>query len=159
MKRILVIEPSQMLRHAFAVALSPEYEVETSADFTAENSADRAHLVIVNAATLKTYEKLKGNELETARAWRKPIIWIDDEKIVELGELATWVWMPWPIDKDGLRKAVTTCLEKIARTSGQTPEPKKATPPALKKIQRSEAVSESTEIGQKRLIELVDIVE
>ena len=33
MKRILVIEPSQMLRHAFAVALSPEYQVETRADF------------------------------------------------------------------------------------------------------------------------------
>ena len=33
MNRILVIEPSQMLRHAFAVALSPEYQVETRADF------------------------------------------------------------------------------------------------------------------------------
>ena len=83
MHRILIIEPSQMLRHAFVIALSPEYQVETSVDFPAANLAGVADLIIVNAATLKLYEKLDGNAREVIRAWERPVIWIDDEEIAE----------------------------------------------------------------------------
>src|SRR5690349_16907375 len=88
MNRILVIEPSQMLRHAFAVALSPEYQVETLADFPDESFLDRADLVVVNAATLKISEKLDGNDLDMVHAWEKPVIWIDMEQGAEPNELS-----------------------------------------------------------------------
>ena len=157
MNRILVIEPSQMLRHAFVVALSPEYQVETSVDFPDATVAGMADLIIVNAAALKAYEKLDGNERAMVRAWEKAVIWIDDEELAEPGEFSTFIRLHWPIDRSGLKTAITNCLQKLPAMSGQPLKPKKLTAPALQTVQSSEA--NSTEHGQKRLIELVDIVE
>ena len=159
MHRILVIEPSQMLRHAFVVALSPEYQVETSVDFPAATLAGMADLIIVNAATLKLYAKLDGNEHEMVRAWKKAVIWMDDEENAEPGEFPTLIRLHWPIDRVGLKTAIANCLQKLPATRGQTLESNKVTPPALQTVQSSEALPISTELGEKRLIELVDIVE
>ena len=159
MHRILVIEPSQMLRHAFVIALSSGYQVETSVDFPAANLAGVADLIIVNAATLKFYQKLDGNERERVRAWEKPVIWIDDEETAGPGELSTFRRLHWPIDRGGLKTAMTNCLQKVPATSERTLKPKRVTPPALQKVQSSEALPISTEFAEKRLIELVDVVE
>ena len=79
MHRILIIEPLQILRHAFVIALSSEYEVETSADFARANRAGMADVIIVNASTLKVNKMLAGNERDRVRSWKKPVIWIDEE--------------------------------------------------------------------------------
>jgi hypothetical protein len=158
MHRILVIEPSQMLRHAFVIALSSEYQIETSADFPAANLAAVADLIIVNAATLKVYEKLDRNDHEMVRAWEKPAIWIDEETS-EPGEFSTLIRLRWPIDRAGLKTAITNCLQKVPATSEQTGRPKRVIPPALKTVQSSEALPISAELGEKPLIELVDVVE
>jgi hypothetical protein len=159
MNRILVIEPSQMLRHAFAVALSREYEVETLADFAAGRSLDRADLVVVNAAALKTSEKLDGNELDIFRAWAKPVIWIDTAQDAEPDEFSQWSRLTWPLDRDVLRKAIASCLQAIPEKSGEMLKRKKMTRPAPQKVERSEDPVGSTDLGEKRLIELVDVVE
>jgi len=159
MNRILVIEPSQMLRHAFAVALSPEYQVETRADFPDESLLDRIDLVVVNAATLKTCEKLNGHEPEIVRAWKKPVVWIDTAQVAEPDEFSQWFRLTWPIDRDGLRKAITSCLQAIPEKSGEMLKRKKMTRPAPQKVQHSEDPAGSADLGEKRLIELVDIVE
>jgi len=158
MHRILIIEPSQMLRHAFVIALSSEYHVETSADFPAANLAGMADVIIVNAATLKLNEKLDGNGRERVHAWKKPVIWIDNEEIAEPGEFSTLNSLHWPIDRGGLKAAVTTCLQKVPATRERT-DPKRVKPPALQTVQSSEALPVSMNLGEKRLIELVDIVE
>lgn len=158
MHRILVIEPSQMLRHAFVIALSSEYQIETSADFPAANLAAMADLIIVNAATLKVYEQLDRNDHELARAWKKPAIWIDEE-ISEPGEFSTLIHLRWPIDRAALKTAITNCLQKVPATSEQTGRPKRVISPALKTVQSSEALPISAELGEKPLIELVDVVE
>jgi hypothetical protein len=159
MHRILVIEPSQMLRHAFVIALSSGYQVETSGDFPAANLARVADLIIVNAATLKLYEKLDGNEREMVRAWEKAVIWIDDPEIAEPKESSTFIRLRWPIDRGGLKTAITNCLQKVPPMSEQTLKPKRVTPPARQTEQSSEALPISTKLAEKRLIELVDIVE
>ena len=133
MNRILVIEPSQMLRHAFAVALSPEYQV----DFPDESLLDRIDLVVVNAATLKTCEKLNGHEPEIVRAWKKPVVWIDTAQVAEPDEFSQWFRLTWPIDRDGLRKAITSCLQAVPEKSGEMLKRKKMTRPAPQKVQRS----------------------
>ena len=120
MNRILVIEPSQMLRHAFAVALSPEYQVETLADFPDESFLDRADLVVVNAATLKISEKLDGNDLDMVHAWEKPVIWIDMEQGAEPNELSQCLRLTWPIGRDALRKAIASCLQAIRKRTKQS---------------------------------------
>jgi hypothetical protein len=159
MKRILVIEPSQMLRHAFAVALSPEYQVETRADFPDESLLDRIDLVVVNAATLKTCGKLNGHELEIVRAWKKPVVWLDTEQVGEPDEFSQWFRLTWPIDRDVLRKAIASCLQAIPEKSGEMLKRKKMTRPAPQTVQRPEDPAGSADLGEKRLIELVDIVE
>ena len=159
MHRIFIIEPTQMLRHAFVIALSSEYQVETSADFPAANLAGMADVIIVNAATLKLYGKLDGNERERVRAWKKPVIWIDNGEIAEPGEFSTFNRLHWPIDRGGLKAAVTTCLQKVPATRERTDKAKRVKPPALQTVQSSEALPVSTNLGEKRLIELVDIVE
>ena len=158
MHRILVIEPSQMLRHAFVIALSSGYQVETSGDFPAANLARVADLIVVNAATLKLYEKLDGNEREMVRAWEKAVIWIDDE-IAPSTESSTFIRLHWPIDRGGLKTAITNCLQNVPPMSEQTLKPKRVTPPARQTEQSSEALPISTKLAEKRLIELVDIVE
>src|ERR1041384_6115132 len=119
MHRILVIEPSQMLRHAFVIALSSEYQVQTSADFPAANLAAVADLIIVNAATLKVYEQLDRIDHEMVRAWEKPAIWID-EATSEPGEFSTLIRLRWPIDRAALKTAISNCLQKVSATSEQT---------------------------------------
>ena len=159
MHRILIIEPSQMLRHAFVIALSPEYQVETSVGFPAANLAGVADLIIVNAATLKFYEKLDENARDVIRAWEKPVIWIDDEEIAGSRGFSTLIRLRWPIDRSGLKTAISNCLQKAPATSERTLKPKKVTPPPVQKVQSSEALPISTERGEKRLIDLVDVVE
>jgi hypothetical protein len=156
MNRILVIEPFQMLRHAFAVALSSEYQVETLADFPDESLLDRADLVVVNAATLRTSEKLDGNKLDMVGAWKKPVIWIDTDGGAEPNAFSQCCRLTWPVDRDGLRKAIASCLHASPKEIVQQ---KKATPPGSLKVQHSENRAASTDLGEKRLIELVDIVE
>jgi hypothetical protein len=159
MHRILIVEPSQMLRHAFVIALSSEYQVETSVDFPAANLAEVADLIIVNAATLRFYQKLDGKEREMVRACEKPVIWLDDEETAGPGEFSTFMRLYWPIDRGGLKTAIKNCLQKVPVTSERTLKPKKVTPLALQKVQSSEALPISTERAEKRLIELVDVVE
>jgi hypothetical protein len=159
MKRILVIEPSKMLRYAFAVALSPEYQVETLADFPDETLMDRVDLVVVNAATLKTHGKLKVPEPEIVRAWKKPVIWLDTEQVGEPGQFCQHFQSRWPIDRDDLRKAIRSCLQGIPERSAEMLKRKKITRPEPQKIQRSEDPAGSADLSEKRLIELVDIVE
>jgi len=159
MNRILVIEPSQMLRHAFAVALSPEYQVETLADFPDESFLDRADLVVVNAATLKISEKLDGNDLDMVHAWEKPVIWIDMEQGAEPNELSQCLRLTWPIDRDGLRKAIASCLQAGPEKKQAIFPRERVTRPRSQKLQHSEDSAASTNFGEKRLIELVDIVE
>jgi hypothetical protein len=159
MNRILVIEPFQMLRHAFAVALSPEYQVETLADFPDETLLERADLVVVNAASLKTSEKLDGNKSDLVGAWKKPVIWIDTDAGAEANEFSQCFRLTWPVDRDGLRKAVASCLQASPAKKEEIVQRTKVTRPGPLKVQHSENSAASTDLGEKRLIELVDIVE
>jgi DNA-binding LytR/AlgR family response regulator len=156
MHRIFIVEPSQMLRHAFVIALSSEYQIVTSADFPAANLAAMADVIIVNAATLRVNEMLDGNKREMARAWKKPVIWIDDEEIAESGELSMFNRLHWPIDRGRLKAAVATCLQKVPPTSERANKTKRVTP--LQTVQSSKALPISN-LSEKKLIELVDIVE
>jgi hypothetical protein len=156
MNKILVIEPSQMLRHAFAVALAAEYQVETLADFSDETRLDKADLVVVNAATLRTSERLDRNKLDMIGASKKPVIWIDAPRGAEPNEFSQGFPLTWPVDRDGLRKAIASCLHAKPEEIGQR---KKVTRPGSLKVQHSENPAASTDPGEKRLIELVDIVE
>ena len=159
MNRILVIEPCQMLRHAFAVALSPEYQLEILADFPDENVLDRADLLVVNAATLKISGKLDGNELEMVHAWEKRVIWIDTEQGTEPNEFSRCFRLSWPVDRDGLRKAIASCLQASPEKKQEILQRKRVRRVPSQKLQHSDDASASTDFGEKRLIELVDIVE
>src|SRR5215471_11883239 len=159
MNRILVIEPSQMLRHAFAVALSPDYLVETTASFPDAAAIADADLVIVDAVVLQKTGMLGGKELKAVRSWPTAVIWIDSEPVADPGALIKCLRLKWPLDRDGLRKAVANCLQKIFQPSAETAKVKKVTMPVPQKVPDSEHASITTDRGERRLIELVDIVE
>src|SRR6185312_13822820 len=81
---------------------------------------DRADLVVVNAATLKTSEKLDGNELDMVHAWEKLVIWIDTEQGADRGEFSQCLRLTWPIGRDALRKAIASCLQAIRKRTKQS---------------------------------------
>ena len=60
MSKIFIVQPHKMLRHAFAVALSPDHEVEISKTMPASADLQGSDLAIVDAASLRERNSLTG---------------------------------------------------------------------------------------------------
>ncbi len=161
MYKILIVEPYLILRHAFAMALSPNYQVETVAQFRDAGRME-PDLIIIDAAALQERGLLNVDEQSAIQDREIPIIWIDGGKTAQRSESAKRFCLTWPLDGEALKKAVAGCLEKAGPTSSKVPKPR-TMPPASsssKAVQRSaESAPLSANGGEKKLIELVDIVE
>ena len=160
MQKILVIEPYQILRHAFAIALSLDYEVETVAQFPAAELVKEPDLIIIDAAALQE-KRLLPAEQSAMQNRKIPVIWIDGEETAQRFEsVKRFRRLSWPLGREALKKAVAGCLEKAAQTGSKFAKPRAVPPSSV-----SEPVEQSTESpslasgGPKKLIELVDIVE
>ena len=161
MSKIFVIEPHQMLRHAFAAALSPEHLVIASERIPESGSLAEIELIIIDAAALRERNLLGGQELNSIGSWRLPTIWIDAGAAPETPTIKKIVSLSWPLEKAVLQKAVTQCLGNVKtaivpsaalKKESAPPSPAKAKPQQAKK-------SQSVPDGGKQLIELVDVVE
>ena len=79
MNRILVIEPHQMLRYAFTVALCLEHQVEIVDRIPEQGALKETELVIIDAAALRGQNALAVPALSAVRSWKVPTIWIDGD--------------------------------------------------------------------------------
>jgi hypothetical protein len=160
MSKILIVQPHKMLRYAFAVALSSDYEIEISKAMPASEDLQGTHLAIVDAASLRECDLLTASELHAAQSWKVPAIWIDNDLKIQAPARDKWLRLNAPIDKETLKKTVAQCLgqsganQPTSKTKSRAPSPapSKAKPPEAKS-------SQSAADAEKKFIELVDIVE
>jgi hypothetical protein len=160
MSKILVIEPHQMLRHAFAAALSPEHLVTVSERIPEPGSFEEAELIIIDAAALRERNSLAGQELNSIARWQLPTIWIDTAAGSQALTIKKIVLLSWPLEKAVLQKTVTECLGKVKAASAPSMLKKESAPPVPAKVKPQQATkSPSAPDAGKQLIELVDVVE
>ena len=161
MSKILVIEPHKILRHAFAIALSNARQVEIVAAFPEAGLLSAADLVIVDGAALRQQNSLTEKNIRAIEKRKLPTIWIDFDGETPMPENDALRRFKWPVEKDTLRKAVTECLGSIdgfARADSKTAKAGEA--PASMNRKSVDATSpHSRAVGEKKVIELVDVVE
>jgi hypothetical protein len=153
MSKILLVEPSKMLQHAFVAALFPEHEVKIIENPpAAESSAVDADLVIVDAVALRRQNSGPADEVRTP--WQLPTLWIDNEP--RAGSSTTVRLMP-PVTREELRTAVAGLLRAVVESAanpvgGQmhSAAPRKTRTAKAKRAERSDG---------KNIIELVDVFE
>jgi hypothetical protein len=160
MSKILVIEPHQMLRHAFVAALSPEHLVIVTERIPAPGSLPETELIIIDAAALREQNSLGKQELNNTQSWQLPTIWIDTAAASQTPTIKKIVPLSWPLEKVVLQKAVTECLGKAKAAIAPSAPRKESAPPVPAKVKPQQATKSPSALdGGKQLIELVDVVE
>ena len=159
MSKIFIVQPHKMLRHAFAVALSPDHEVEISKTMPASADLQGSDLAIVDAASLRECSLLTASELHAAQSWKVPAIWIDNDLKIQAPTRDKLLRLKAPIDKETLKKTVTQCLgQSDANQPG--PKTKSRAPAAASNVKPPETKSPQSAVdAEKKFIELVDVVE
>ena len=146
MTRLLLIEPDKMLRHAFMVALSPDFQVECSEALPNTTPKDY-DAVIVDAVALKARETKSARTLHTTQEWHLPIVWIEDGQATQTQPLDLCIRLSRPVAKEALRQALAQCLSPSATPKSAERAKRKAPQP----------VDDAPSAGN--FIELVDVVE
>jgi len=160
MSKIFIVQPHKMLRHAFAVALSPDHEIEISKTMPAPADLQGSDLAIVDAASLRERGALIAPDLDAVQAWKIPTIWIDNDLTNQAPKRDKVLRLKAPIDKETLKKTVAQCLGRSGANQPAAKTKSRAPAPALSKARPPEAKSSQTAVdAEKKFIELVDIVE
>ena len=158
MSKILIIEPYKILRHAFAIALSNAHPVEIVTTIPDAGTLLSADLVIVDAAALRQQNAWTEQGIRAVQNRKLPTIWIDFDGKTHVPAEDRLRRFKWPLAKDTLRKVVAECLGGIDGSS--QPHPKNAEAPASTTRRSAELTSvRSAPGGEKKVIELVDVVE
>lgn len=153
MSKILIVEPYKMLRHAFAVALSPDHEIDITKTFPPPETLKVVDIAIIDAMSLRESAG-PSSDLSSAASWRLPIIWIDDKPA---GVAENLFCLKPPVDRETLKRAV----EQFAQQSDKkvpAGKPKSRAPAASKSKLPPPSLSSAAE-DEKQFIELVDVVE
>jgi len=152
MSKILIVEPHKMLRHAFAVALSPEHEIETAKVFPPSEALKGADVAIVDAASLR--ESGSAPDPSAAQSSRVPIIWIDD---YPAGAGENVFSLKPPVEREALKRAVAQCAQRFDKSEpAARPKGRAASAPRTKSQEKS---SQPAAEDERKFIELVDVVE
>jgi len=156
MSTVWLVEPDKMLRHAFTVALFPEFQIEV-VDALPVTAPDDVDVLIVDAAALQDREPEAARRSDALANWHLPIIWIDGDQPAQAPDRDQCIRLNRPVAKDALRRALAQCLSATTMAkSTVSAEPVKT--PVRKKTRTKKAVETAT--GETRnIIELVDVVE
>ncbi len=151
MSRIFIVEPRKMLRHAFAVALSPEHEIEIAKAIPPPEPLQGADVAIVDAASLR--QTGSAPDPRAAQSWRVPIIWIDDQPA---GAAENIFCLKPPVEREALKRAIAERAQRSDKSaSGAEAKGRRAAAPRNKPQEKSSQPA----ADEKNLIELVDVVE
>jgi len=158
MSKLLLIEPDRMLRQAFTVALSPEFEIQV-VNSIADAAPNDFDALIVDAAALQEREPQSAPVIRPLAAWHLPIIWIDSDQSAQAPDHDRCIRFNRPVSKELLRRALAQCLSAVAvpeSSSGLRAETRKTArrPKRNTKEARNSATGEGANV-----IELVDVVE
>jgi hypothetical protein len=158
MSKILLIEPSRMLQHAFVLALFPEHDVEIIAEPRPAMSCSLGvDLAIIDAAALRQRNALITDLHDASGGWELPTIWIDTTSAADSAS-SRMIQLALPFSREELRAAVAKLLH--AAPAGKQLEAGRAHAPAAasRRGRSPKPVSSDHESG-KKIIELVEVVE
>jgi hypothetical protein len=153
MSKILIVEPHKMLRHAFAVALSPDHEIEIAKAFPPPETLKGVNVAIIDAASLRESTGTSP-DLSSAKSWHTPIIWIDDKPA---GAMENLLCLKPPVDREALKRAVAQCTQPPDKRAPAS-KAKSRAPSASKSKSPTQSLP-SAAADEKNFIELVDVVE
>ena len=160
MSKIFIVQPHKMLRHAFAIALSPDHEVEISKTMPASADLQGSDLAIVDAASLRECELIDGAGASYRfKAGRFRLFGLTTIVEIQAPTRDKLLRLKAPIDKETLKKTVTQCLGQ-SDANQPAPKTKSRAPAALSNVKPPETKSSQSAVdAEKKFIELVDIVE
>ena len=162
MSKILVIEPYNMLRHGFAMALANAHQVEILATVPEAGFLSSADLVVVDGAALRERGALSEQSIRAVQGRKLPTIWIDSDGESPVSDGSGLRRFKWPVERDTLREAVADCLRPIHSSPQSDPRSVKTAgaPPGSSRRKATEGSAlRSAAGGEKKIIELVDVVE
>jgi hypothetical protein len=157
MTRLLLVEPDKMLRHAFMVALYPDFQVECSEALPNTTPKDY-DAVIVDAVALQAREPESARALHTIQEWHLPVIWIEDGQATQAAPVDRCFRLIRPVAKAALRLALAQYLSPSSAPSRQD-SASGAAPKSAGRAKRKapQPVDDAPSAGN--FIELVDVVE
>lgn len=124
MSKILVIQPHKMLRHAFVVALSFDYQVKVVESVPEPSAMKEIDLVIVDAAALRERDLLSARELRAVQGWKLPTLWIDRSEDSPAPSSEKSLRLNFHSTKTHLKTRWRIAWEKQARRADRLPNPK-----------------------------------
>jgi hypothetical protein len=151
MNKFLLVEPDKMLRHAFMVALYPDFQVQVL-DALPKEAPKEFDAVIVDGTALK------GRETHFIAEWHLPMVWIGGDASMQLPPAERCVRLNWPVAKESLRQALAQCLSARATPMAKTAAGVEAANPGVKAKRQAQKAAKDTPPAGK-FIELVDVVE
>jgi hypothetical protein len=158
MSKILLIEPSRMLQHAFVLALFPEHDIEIAADMRATlTHSSGVDLAIIDAATLRQRNPAPVDVPGTSANRPFPILWIDTTASTATSSSRT-TQLALPFSKEELRAAVGKLLQTAA-VGNEKEASRGNAPAAAPRHGRSPKSVASKGESDKKIIELVEVVE
>ena len=158
MSKILLIEPSRTLQHAFVLALAPDHEVEIAAEMkpTLTQSAG-VDLAIIDVAALRQRNSAPVDVPGMSANCRVPIISIDTTASADSASSST-TQLVLPFSKEELRAAVGKLLQPAPAGNDQDRGRVHATAAAPRRGKPPRSAPSNDE-GDKKIIELVDVFE
>lgn len=119
MGKILLVQPHRVLRHAIALSLFPEHEVETVESVPDAATAGAFDAVIVDGASLDEVGAPETTVVREVQSWKVPTIWVED-KSARAFDREKLVVIKHPIEWSALQSALAECLGTKARPQAQT---------------------------------------
>ena len=157
MSRLLLIEPDKMLRHAFMVALYPEFQIQAVASIP-ETSPRDVNALIVDAAALQEREPESARKIHVLAHWRVPIIWVGGDETAQTPQGDRSMRLKRPVSREALRHALAQCLNAEAAPKSNNTE-STATRKTARPRQRNNHKAQGSVLAEGDVIELVDVVE
>ncbi|MGH7824545.1 MAG: hypothetical protein ACREQ7_05140 [Candidatus Binatia bacterium] len=163
MSKILVVEPSKMLRQAIVRSLFPDHEVQIAETLSDSDAAapKEYDVLIVDAAALREKNGLNAQTARAVQNWRVPVIWLESEDESSVTSREKFVVLRRPIAREPLLAALAQCLghAQATRSNGKVNDTEKGSkgtskPPAMDKERKTAAGDDQ----DAQIIELVDIV-
>ena len=163
MGKILLVEPSRILRQAIRLSLFPENEVrveERITDSKAESLAEY-DLVILDGPELREHGWWSPELDQTIERSGVPVLWLEDEDGVQTSKREKQLILKKPIMKEALQTAVASFFSPSGPEKKQSrrsaPPDDKAQAAGKAEDEEPPAVSSSQEAFE--FIDLVDAVE
>lgn len=163
MGKILLVEPSRILRQAISLFLFPENEVHAQERITdpKTESLEGYDLLILDGPELRDHGWWSAELEQSVQSSGVPVLWLEDENGIEHAAQGKHSVLKKPVVRDTLRTAAGSFLSADApqKKRGRQTAPREDQTQAARKPEAEESPPELPQQGAFQFIDLVDEVE